>query len=153
LMALTALDRRGVNVSADFLGSLQKLDTDGDGIPEIVDLYGNPIIFVRWPMPADAAVADGNYNLVKSWDATYASEKFHDPQDPLGTLLANSAGGGPANWSGVGTFTGSFHPLTTAPYYGTAPYDARGFYLVPVIISAGRDGAFGLKNWSPGNPL
>jgi prepilin-type N-terminal cleavage/methylation domain-containing protein len=152
LMALTAVDRRGVNVSKDFMGSLQIQDSDGDGIKEIVDMWGHPVVFVRWPMPADATVADGNYNMMKSWDTAYLTEKFHDPQDPLGTLLASTTGGA-ANWSGVGTFTGSFHPLTTAPYYGTAPYDGKGFYCVPVIISAGQDGVLGFSNWSPANPL
>jgi type II secretory pathway pseudopilin PulG len=134
LMALTARDRRGVNVSKDYLGSLQMQDTDGDGIPEIVDNYGNPIVFVRWPLPTDTTQSDGNYLMINSWDATYATEKFHDSQDPIGTLQA-------PNWTGSATYQSAVHPLS-------APYPS--LYVVPVIISAGPDGVLGL-NWTPGS--
>jgi hypothetical protein len=135
LMALTARDRRGVNISKGYLGSLQMQDTDGDGIPEIVDNYGNPIVFVRWPMPTDITQSDGNFKMINSWDATYLSEKnLHDPQDPTGVLQA-------PNWTGSAMYQGAVHPLS-------APYP--NLYLVPVIISAGPDGTLGL-NWTPGS--
>jgi type II secretory pathway pseudopilin PulG len=131
LMALTARDRRGVNVSAGYLGSLQVADTDGDGIPEIVDLWGNPIAFARWPLPTDTTQSDGNYQRINSWDPNYSTKRFHDPQDPFGTLQAPT-------WMSSRE-SQDFQDLIHR--FG-GPYP--GMYFVPLIASAGPDGVLGL---------
>ena len=46
-------------------------DTDGDGAPEFLDGWGNPIIFIRW--------APGYASPVQRTDAT----NYHDPFDPM----------------------------------------------------------------------
>src|SRR5579859_228907 len=42
LMALTARNRRGVDQVKDFLSAAEMADTDGDGVQELVDGWGNP---------------------------------------------------------------------------------------------------------------
>lgn len=72
-------------------------DTDGNGAPEFLDAWGNPIGFVRW--------APGFLgSLLQKPDAV----NFHDPFDP--------------------------HRV-----------DVAGYALVPLIVSAGPDGQFGLN--------
>ena len=46
-------------------------DTDGDGAPEFLDGWGNPIVFIRW--------APGFASPLQKPDAT----NFHDPFDPM----------------------------------------------------------------------
>src|SRR5690606_19018944 len=38
----------------DLLSPVDIEDTDGDGMPEIVDAWGNPISWVRWPAGSEA---------------------------------------------------------------------------------------------------
>lgn len=122
LMALTARNRRGVDQDAAFLSVLEKLDTDGDGVPEICDGYGNPLYFCRWPNPP---AGDPNYILLTTpppggWNPN-PTATFQDPQDPTGTLQAPGWG----SLASVGIPTPNL-------------------YMVPVIVSAGPDGKLGL---------
>ena len=47
-------------------------DTDGDGYPEFVDAWGNPIKFLKWPtgFAAESEIMSGDY------------DNDHDPFDP-----------------------------------------------------------------------
>jgi prepilin-type N-terminal cleavage/methylation domain-containing protein len=135
LMALTARNRRGVQQDADFLSGLEKADTDGDGIPEIVDGYHNPVFFYRWPTPTATGGPGDPYVLLTSgpstgWNPNPAAT-FQDPQDPNGTLQAPT-GWTPSNVTGLGYF-----PIVN-------------MYMVPVIVSAGPDGILGLDPPPPG---
>jgi len=57
-------------------------DTDGDGVQELVDAWGNPLRFYRWPT---SMISSGDSNLLIR---TKASTK--DPDDPLGLITATS---------------------------------------------------------------
>lgn len=122
LMALTARNRRGVQQDADFLSPNEKLDSDGDGIPEICDAYGNPLAFFRWPNPpaGDPNMLMLNKPPPAGWNPN-PTAPFQDPQDPTGTLQ-----GSWGNLASVGIPTPNL-------------------YMIPVIVSAGPDGRLGLN--------
>lgn len=123
LMALTARGRRGVEQSADFLSANEKLDTDGDGVPEVCDAYGNPLAFFRWPTPPSG---DPNYLLLTTappagWNPN-PTASFQDLQDPTGALQGSG-------WPGL----------------SSVGIPTNNLYMIPVIVSAGPDGRLGLN--------
>lgn len=120
LMALTARVQRGSSTESDLLSALEKVDTDRDGVREIVDGWGTPINFYRWPT--------GNAAAMNALDPN-PTATFHDVQDPNGTLNA------PGGWTPA-SFVAVCHPIT-------AP---GGRYLVPALVSAGPDKNFGITD-------
>ena len=106
-------------ISADDLAAVA-VDTNGDGFKEIVDGWGNPVQFYRWPTanPAVDALRPTNASL------------FRDPLDPTGTLVSPV-------W-----YTSNQRPLFEAICHQIIPPNS--VYLIPVIASAGRDGILGL---------
>jgi type II secretory pathway pseudopilin PulG len=71
-------------------------DTDGDGLPEFVDAWGQPLQFYRWPLlyHSDTQRAQRYFNgaFVPPYDSM-VEEREQDPLDPNQTLMA------PAWWS------------------------------------------------------
>ena len=103
----------------ELFGKSEIKDTDGDGLNEFIDAFGRPIRWIRWP-------------------AGFAgSSRYHpDMLDP--TLVV----GTPPNLR----LTVSSEPidrLGTDPGWGSA--QAPGTGLTPLVISAGVDGAFGIR--------
>ncbi|HUP80250.1 MAG TPA: hypothetical protein VM260_16970, partial [Pirellula sp.] len=99
----------------ELFGKSEIKDTDGDGLNEFVDAFGRPIRWIRWP-------------------AGFAgSSRYHpDMLDP--TLVVG------------GRLTVSSEPidrLGTDPGWGSAQTPGTG--LTPLVISAGVDGAFGIR--------
>ena len=97
-------------------------DVDNDGMPEILDGWGNPIRFLRWPaaFPSplhpsrhDPATPASNRRQRSITPDVQVASDFQDPFD-----LAN------AHWQ----------QRLTAP----------SFRIVPLIVSAGPDGEFGI---------
>jgi prepilin-type N-terminal cleavage/methylation domain-containing protein len=122
LMALS-VSRGGNQLSPDSLsGGIA--DTDGDGLKEFVDGWGKAIAFFRFPTN-NAALQAANPAPAGSKGA-----KFADPIDPNGTLLNPS-------WTGATAFETTFHKIAASP--GVA------FYVIPTLVSAGKDGQFGLN--------
>ena len=103
----------------ELFGKSEIKDTDGDGLNEFVDAFGRPIRWIRWP-------------------AGFAgSSRYHpDMLDP--TLVSGT--------SPNLRLTVSSEPidrLGTDPGWGLA--QAPGTGLSPLVISAGVDGAFGIR--------
>lgn len=111
-------------------------DTDGDGLLEIVDGWGKPIRFYRWPTRLIRPQSAGNEstNVTTLDNSTINVNRAaiflignipsaqilrNDPQDPLGTNTA------PAD-----AFEQNFHTKQT--------------WHAPLVVSAGPDGEFGL---------
>ncbi|MCO8123645.1 hypothetical protein NHH03_18005 [Stieleria sp. TO1_6] len=101
-------------------------DTDNDGIPEILDAWGNPYEYIRNPI--------GYKNpAIKNYDpggATPADQFPFDP-DPFDFLAADlryNAGTHPAPLP-AGISEAAYYPI----------------FLPPLVISAGRDGEFGIR--------
>ena len=102
-------------------------DTDGDGMNELVDAWGRPLAFYRFPwnnadLQAANPAAPGSRNF-----------KFSDPIDTGGTLINSS-------WNPA-LFEKQFHAVrNNMP--GLRLGNAN--YVIPVIVSAGPDGKLDL---------
>ena len=104
--------------SPDDFSDREVKDTDGDGLPEFVDAWGQPLQFFRWPLLYNSQTQKGQ--VIDYWDytqtppASSATELFNppyrsvfeareqDPLDPNQQLMApawwsSSAGPPPAN--------------------------------------------------------
>lgn len=99
-------------------------DTDNDGLPEILDGWGNPLGFIRWPVgyldleqSIDTAVAD-DVDLFRS-DYAYA--------------VSNATS-----------------PALVTDVNSVPPVQVRPWSLRPLVFSAGADGEFGIaaNPWS-----
>jgi prepilin-type N-terminal cleavage/methylation domain-containing protein len=178
LMALSMNRGGGAFLNKDVLGS-NVVDTDNDGVKEIVDGWGTPLFFYRFPAPAltlpwvaqeqQVSPALSNYGLgalagVPAFSppsATIARNAlFADPLDPDGTLMDPTWFGTPALFLTTGltlrqAFEQLCHPIVSPiPIVlgGTPNYPA--FYITPVIVSAGSNGKYSsLANVGPTTAL
>jgi prepilin-type N-terminal cleavage/methylation domain-containing protein len=140
LMALS-ISRGGSVLSPDQLGSFVA-DTDGDGINEIVDGWGSPLMFYRfaWGTSPPAAMvipgspgAPGGIQGLNPAPAGSKTAKLADPLDPGGLLLTWQGAGRTAFELNVHRIAG---PATGAPTGTTTPPT---YYVIPVIMSLGPD--------------
>ena len=120
-------------------------DTDGNGFLEIVDAWGHPIRWYRWPT---RLLRPGGYGTATDY-VTYKTQvpnmsstinPNQDPDDPLestyAVALANSNPGGA---SPAPTING------TTPIAGFEQiFHTLGTYYTPLVVSAGADGDTGL---------
>lgn len=105
-------------------------DVDGDLMPEILDGWGQPIEFIRWPIgfldvyqSTDSQLAD-DFDLFRS-DYAYIADPPPPPPTPAsGTTMAPSL---------------PIDPFDTSAFPQRYPWSVR-----PLIISPGEDGEFGL---------
>lgn len=153
-LALSANAVYGVPpLATDYFSTNELTDTDGDGLLEFVDGWGQPLRFYRWPTllthPTSGNVTGTAAIILAPPSATPASTDpirlnsaqenanarmlitalpsnnslYLDPDDRLG-LTSKSF------WSGRPFFIANFHGLLS--------------YHVPLIVSAGQDGFLGL---------
>jgi hypothetical protein len=111
-------------------------DTDDDGMPEILDGWGNPIEFIRWApgFVSDLQPVDPSTNFPDALEN-------HDAFDPLRTEIGRPAPPFPTpNLNKNPPPTGS----------GEAAPTLWGFNLVPLILSAGPDREYGIR-FMPGD--
>jgi prepilin-type N-terminal cleavage/methylation domain-containing protein len=121
-------------------------DTDGDGMPEIIDSFENPkqaLAFFRFAWNYNSAsnkvsmqgnAAAGWVNLNPGFGKKGRNSQFPDPLDPDGTLI------NPAWWGTPNRplFEMWFHPVTNPyPLPAGAQPPFTGCYVMPVIVSAG----------------
>ena len=130
----------------DFIGLISEKyigDTDGDGMPEFIDAWGNPIAWIRWPAGLLNTDAEGGAN--PSWgyvtdlhdtgwqpspDGNPNNDFLRDP-DPFDTRAIDVRPVGGADDSLPG-------PITAPPRL------LWGYRTVPLIVSPGTDGRYGL---------
>ena len=115
-MALS-VTRNGTSLNIDNLGSTNVADTDGDTIPELIDGWGNPFSFYRFPWN-NQALQNSNPNPTP----------YADPLDQKGALVAGLTG----NFRT--TFENSVHKIGPSPASNTA------FFIEPALVSRGPDG-------------
>ena len=140
-------------------------DTDRDGMPEILDSWGNPIVFIRWPAGfVKQYVYQGNsrdflyqipYSSLmagdKAWQEDGSTVEAHVHAQTVTSALLR-------DWQSTGGSDDPFDPLksdirwydapgarfgTEVPYDpSAAPHNAWNndpFELIPLIVSAGPD--------------
>lgn len=86
----------GALVGRDSFKDSEVADTDGDGMPEFVDAWGNPLLFFRWPTYYNSDVQKGvpwNGGSQASYQATvpysgYSDRRETNPLDPNGQLTS-----------------------------------------------------------------
>jgi prepilin-type N-terminal cleavage/methylation domain-containing protein len=126
LMALTQVKVVGTGVTMD---QLRTADTDGDGLPELVDGWGNPLLFFRFPI--------GNGGGLQSVNPPPAGNNkaanYRDPLDPDGLLTQ-------AGWQRE-VFNNNVHLISG--YRGPPPT----YYTIPVEASSGRNGRPGVDGF------
>ncbi|MCC9601482.1 type II secretion system GspH family protein [Stieleria sp. JC731] len=108
----------------DKIPDTQIADTDGDGIPEILDAWGQPYEFIRNPIGFRSPT-------IKNFDPTGSTAADQYPFDPdsFDFLAADMR------------FNESAHPSpTTLPATAFFPV-----FLPPMVVSAGLDGEFGMR--------
>ncbi len=109
--------------SADDFSTREVQDTDGDGLPEFVDAWGQPLQFYRLPIyygaTNSAGVTTGATDSQKGYSAYngFTEAREQDPLDPNQLLVA------PAWWSSTGTNISLTTPVqsTFAPPNGGTP--------------------------------
>lgn len=127
-------------------------DTDGNGFPEFVDGWGQPLRWYRWPTrlirmnprttnpPTFVPVTMADIDIAKklipdlpldsvNWPSNPAQVLSQDPDDP--TALIEAA------------YENQLLPYFSAPTFEDA-YHTIGTYFTPLVISAGQDGVLGL---------
>lgn len=94
-------------------------DTDGDGMPEIIDAWGTPIRFIRWPAgfqrvnpynPNPSAVAYANTSMIQDGQGNHPFDHFNVNLDVL-----------------------TVDPLVVKPV------PRFGFFIFPLVYSCGPD--------------
>jgi prepilin-type N-terminal cleavage/methylation domain-containing protein len=138
-------------------------DTDGDGLPEFVDAWGQPLQFFRWPILYHTDSQKGQ--VIAYWDYTqtppaaaasptlnppYLSvfeAREQDPLDPNQQLMA------PAWWSSTNTpyfynFPGS---ATLLPSPSSASYGVNAFEYFFHRLTEPLSGAGGAQYWDRGS--
>jgi len=151
LMALSVM-RGGTSLNIDALGASYVADSDGDGLKEFVDGWGNPLTFFRFPtdnaqlqnsypgttFPADKYwrdtslappdPANGGYDAAVPFTSKtkIKDSVFTDPVDMSGILFTWPSG------SGRKTFETNVHKI--------AFNSKAACYVVPAIVSWGPDG-------------
>ncbi|MEZ6057748.1 MAG: type II secretion system protein [Planctomycetaceae bacterium] len=152
----------GAPLQLDDIPSQYIVDSDGDGLLEFVDGWGQPLRFYNAPTgllrPSGYATAD--ISILNQQNARvfvpglpdvlldpsmpsdvsaddYASQLNRDPLDPLGDLQSMMSGGGAiAAW-----VTARFR----VDDMGVWDYSAPNTYYTPLVVSAGSDEQLGLK--------
>jgi hypothetical protein len=128
-------------IGADAFTDAEVKDTDGNGLPELIDAWGNPLRFYRWPTrffrsggvtsspgtvpatlatisPPDVANAKTLFASLPVFSGNLANDLNRDPDDPLRSCI------------GISNFEQNFHTPAT--------------YHVLLIVSAGPDGQLGI---------
>jgi prepilin-type N-terminal cleavage/methylation domain-containing protein len=134
LLALSRV-KGGESFNPDNLSASEVQDVNSDGLKGLIDNWGTPLGFYRWPTGADLDLVVGSSK----------NTALKDPQDPSGTLID-------ANWNNAANYNNKqgvyWFGQICHPVYRL---DANGKYLgpqalnlPPVIASAGPNKRLGL---------
>ncbi|MCC9644420.1 type II secretion system protein [Rhodopirellula sp. JC740] len=125
-------------------------DTDGDGMPEIVDPWGVPLLWMRWPTGfylKNRWVVDESDTT--SWPTVgeLASIIANRGDDPLDLLRMDPRYRSEYDYNLASTATNLVDPRIND---NTVMVDKLTFAVRPMIVSAGSDGEFDLVTSGPG---
>ncbi|MEO0530869.1 MAG: prepilin-type N-terminal cleavage/methylation domain-containing protein [Planctomycetota bacterium] len=110
-------------------------DTDGDGALEFIDGWGNPITFLRWAPGFDSSAQLNTAELARIERANEGNlipiiDAIADDHDPLDLFRLDQP---------------TEATVTTFEAEPDANEDARGWRLMPLILSAGGDEEYGIE--------
>jgi prepilin-type N-terminal cleavage/methylation domain-containing protein len=127
LYMIVAATRDGDKSALDFFSKTEIGDTDGDGMNEILDAWGQPIAFLRW--------APGYRSDVAPFPVT--SQRYNNPPglSPGGSGDPNDPGDPP----NVCTYPDPFDPFKVDYRWSDNVVRNEPFALKPLIWSAGPD--------------
>ena len=97
-------------------------DVDSDGVPEFLDAWGQPIIFLRWA-PGFSRDPVGAAGVVRTFSPIQVADpaNHHDPMDPLRVdesayaLTPLVVSGGPDRLTGLNVLSDGWTPLFADP--------------------------------------
>ncbi|TWT46817.1 type II secretion system protein [Botrimarina hoheduenensis] len=136
---LTVMNTTGDGEARGLFKESDMGDTDGDGAPEFLDAWGNPIGWLRWPAGYDSDLQLSYDRLARLFNETpptgqTAAETMlaalDDNHDPLDLFRIDRT---PLDATGA-----------LSGFDGNTGAGARGWRLVPLIYSAGPDQDLGL---------
>jgi prepilin-type N-terminal cleavage/methylation domain-containing protein len=106
------------------------------GLKAIIDGWGRPLVFYRWPIRGEVGASDPNPTHNGKLDPNRPLPLLGDPSDPDAVLMATAWNNNAlyAGKQGVWTFEKLFHPVHVGS--GIA-YKPVSYYTLPVIASAG----------------
>lgn len=112
-------------------------DTDDDGVPEILDGWGQPLGFVRWPVGYNDPEVVIDKTIADDFDLFHVDFAYSiaDAVTPAMTIAPNST----AVPGAVDVQTGTYKRTTATGETLLKPWAMR-----PLIVSAGSDGEFGI---------
>ncbi len=128
----------GSAFNADDFTDREVRDTDGDGLPEFIDAWGEPLQFYRWPIMFHSDLQKGLYSVGTDGSGSpmgpyngAIDPREQNPLDPNQQLVA------PAWWSStVNVFSGGSAPLS-----GKAVAFQAHFYTLVEPLSNGTTAA------------
>ncbi len=149
----------------DVFSSAEILDTDGNGKMELVDNWGHPLRFYRWPtrLIRGGPYAPGGFTPSAAARAmmpalpTTATDLAHDLDDKFGLLQVNNVAwraifspvtAPPIPAAHINYFENGLAPAPSAmapsPFYQLGAFHTLETTSLPLIVSAGSDGVTGL---------
>lgn len=151
----------GAAFSRDEFTDREIQDTDGDGLLEFVDAYGEPLQFYRWPM----WYTNDNQRGWSEYPTDPWVQRDRNTIDPSNSLVSldwwNDNTGNGGDKLGLGrsleaqVFEYFFHPLTEAcsfqmnsSYWDrTGSFRRRAYRYTPLVISGGPDLRVGIRTY------
>lgn len=149
-------------IAADSFVAGEIADTDGDGLSEFVDSWGNPLRFYRWPtrlidpdydatlldhenVVTDAERQDAEL-LIRSLPGRPPIEPASSPPTPMSRDPLKIDPDDPIGRIGfeLARLDGSRGPDLSL-YFNEAEFHSPDVYHLPLIVSAGPDGELGLR--------
>lgn len=110
-------------------------DTDGDGAPEFLDGWGNPIFFVRWPAGFVSPTLQTSQTTLMTGDP----DGDHDPFDPFRRDSPQVTTPAPSDYPGVlQAAVQEMRNRNQQAVSNNAPW-MQAFRLVPLVFSGGKD--------------
>jgi hypothetical protein len=135
----------GQKITPDSIGTTLEIPVGNGRLPAVVDGWGNPLTFFRWPTGSlDLNAAPGASTVTDIYgNANYPQPgPSNDPTDPEGKLTS-------ATFLANTTYVTNFQAAVgyTLPAR-TAAGTAQSYVLRPLVVSSGPDGKLGLDGFA-----
>ena len=146
LYLILAAIQDGDTTALDYFKESEIADTDGDGMPEIVDAWGRPIQFLRWA-PGFATTAGPDNEVANGPNPGWGVANTDDDQDGVIDNISEMGWAGSDDRSELQDRNSelspdNFDPLRRDPRWENSGPFLSPFMLYPLVFSAGPDGIY-----------